>query len=161
MDTSEYQEFLAFKAMKKAASASAHAYGPGSSAHAYVSLRPPLLPPVKRIDWHRCLSNNLGFIFNHKETKEIASENREWWLWRQIYIVDPAGFRLIGELHNDMETGESYYSARYNFSSGAYSTFHIYGLASGTRFEISKVTWTENGRLDKSSLLWIHKRRAL
>jgi hypothetical protein len=111
--------------------------------------------PVRRMDWPKTLAACLNFVFNTKARPDMWSSNSEWWLWRQIYLADPAAFRLLGELHNDRETGECYITARYDFGpTGAYACFHLYGTTEGTRFNVTKASWSQNGKRVSTRDLW-------
>ena len=149
----EYKEFLAFKAMKARAAAEGL-----SSLTCATAVREDLTgfsASVRAIDWTRSLDSCLRFIFNLKAKSDVCSPNVDWWLWRQIYIADPAAFRLLGELHNDRESGESYITARYDFGpSGAYASFHLYGTTEGFKFNVTKATWSQNGKRISKRLLW-------
>lgn len=152
-DLAEFKEFLAFKAMKAAASAPA----PDLTGAAAVRARMAVLTaaPVRAIDWPRSLAGSLRYIFNPAARPDLSSANGDWWLWRQIYMADPAAFRLLGELHNDRETGETYITARYDFGpTGAYACFHLYGATEGTRYTTHKVTWSQNGKRVSTRPLW-------
>ena len=152
-DMAEFKEFLAFKAMKARAATEVVADLTGAAAAR--DRMAVLTAPVRAIDWARSLDGCLRFIFNLKAKSDVCSSNADWWLWRQIYIADPAAFRLLGELHHDRETGESYITARYDFgASGAYASFHLYGTTEGFKFNVSKATWSQNGKRISTRPLW-------
>jgi hypothetical protein len=137
-EMTEYQEFLAFRAMKAAALKGAVVAA----------------PPVRKIDWEAAVRHVLNFSFNVGRKVPCAT-NAEWWMWRNIYMADPSAFRLIGELHNDPVTAETYISVRYDWpDTDVFATFHIYGVTSGHRFMASRITWSQSGLVKTGRPLW-------
>ena len=174
MNTSEmeeYKEFLAFKAMKAAVAAApapeaAVAAAPAPDMTGLVGARArmavlmggagaaPARPPVRTVNWDKALMCCLQFIFNLRAGPTCTHKNTDWWLWRQLYMENPDKFFLIGTLHTDPTTHETYISARYDFGTGAYATFHIYGTTEGFRFKATRANWAENGKPALSRALW-------
>ncbi len=161
-DLAEFKEFLAFKAMK-AAVAAAPAAAPDMTGAAAARTRMAAIvasaapPPLRKFNWVEKLPHILNFIFATKHYMGWHSKG-EWWLWRSIYMSDPSAFHLIGELHNDPVTSETYISARYNFptldGTDNFVTFHIYGSTSGFRFLATRMTWCQNGYSRHARPLW-------
>jgi hypothetical protein len=162
-DMEEYKHFLAFKAMKAAAAA---ASAPDMTGAATVRTRmaaimggagaapAPARPPVRTINWEKALTGCTQYMFNTRQTNAYTSKNADWWMWRQMYIENPDKFYLIGSLHTDATTHETYISARYDFYSGAYATFHIYGNTEGFRFKVTHAHWAQNGKPEMSRPIW-------